>query len=545
MRILILYSQAPTAQRITISQHLRALEHADHDFSIVYHNIWEEGAAGPMQFGQPRRIPSHLRRQRFDAAILHYTFLACHWDALKLFSFKEAYRWVRDLPCLKAAMPQDEADHADLLDEWLFEWGIDIVFSVLEQPNSDLYPLTRRYADIIPCLTGYIDEVLAQEIHGRLTPLAERPLDLVYRARRLPYRYGTAGLIKAQIGEQMAKFAAGTVIKTDISTREADVIFGSAWIGFLASSKATLGCESGFTVIDRRGELKAREAELLAAAPDMSFASFTAAMPDGWDEHHLYTVSPRHFEAAQTLTCQILIEGRYADIFVSDRHFIPLKADFSNAAEVLVKLRDPGYLADMVQTTYDEIVLSGLYSYRSFANQIHAALAARLSRPNALRRDDAREAAMQAVGERHSNELAAIMLEQRLRLWQAYRIESDKSIATAETALSYHHSSLDYINADIGTIGVSMATDSRLTEFREAVNAFQTQMSETERVCDELRAISLQPVTETLAALDRAIEHLQIRLHLLTQQCDDLTAERVALLAGYAAVMQLATAQAD
>jgi hypothetical protein len=70
-------------------------------------------------------------------------------------------------------------------------------------------------------------------------------------------------------------------------------------------------------------------------------------------------------------------------------------------------------------------------------------------------------------------------------------------------------------------------------------------MNETERVCDELRAISLQPVTETLAALDQAIEHLQIRLHLLTQQCDDLTAERVALLAEYAAVMQLATAQAD
>ena len=38
-------------------------------------------------------------------------------------------------------------------------------------------------------------------------------------------------------------------------------------------------------------------------------------------------ISSRHFEAAATGTCQLLVEGRYNDILIADEHYIPLLAD--------------------------------------------------------------------------------------------------------------------------------------------------------------------------------------------------------------------------
>jgi hypothetical protein len=87
-------------------------------------------------------------------------------------------------------------------------------------------------------------------------------------------------------------------------------------------------------------------------------------------EINLLTVGPRHFEAAMTKTCQILLEGDYAGILKPGIHYIELKSDYSNLKEVIGKVQDDRNRNKVVEKAYEDLVLSGKYSYRVFANQV-------------------------------------------------------------------------------------------------------------------------------------------------------------------------------
>lgn len=52
-------------------------------------------------------------------------------------------------------------------------------------------------------------------------------------------------------------------------------------------------------------------------------------------------ISSRHFEAAGTGTCQILVRGRYNDILAADEHYIALDHDFGNVQTAIERFRDP------------------------------------------------------------------------------------------------------------------------------------------------------------------------------------------------------------
>jgi hypothetical protein len=52
-------------------------------------------------------------------------------------------------------------------------------------------------------------------------------------------------------------------------------------------------------------------------------------------------ISSRHFDAAGTGTCQILMRGRYNEILQADRHYIALDPDLGNLRQVIERFRDP------------------------------------------------------------------------------------------------------------------------------------------------------------------------------------------------------------
>ena len=81
-----------------------------------------------------------------------------------------------------------------------------------------------------------------------------------------------------------------------------------------------------------------------------------------------------HLEAVITKTCQVLVEGDYDGILQPNRHYIPLKRDFSNLVEVLDKLRDDELLEEIANQAYEEIYMSKRYSYEKFASDIHDAI---------------------------------------------------------------------------------------------------------------------------------------------------------------------------
>jgi Glycosyl transferases group 1 len=75
-------------------------------------------------------------------------------------------------------------------------------------------------------------------------------------------------------------------------------------------------------------------------------------------------VSSRHFDAAGTKTCQIMIRGRFNDIFHADEHYLALESDFSNIDEVLAAFRDPARRQQVADAAYDLVRTGHTYSKR-------------------------------------------------------------------------------------------------------------------------------------------------------------------------------------
>ncbi|NIM97424.1 MAG: hypothetical protein GTO24_04870 [candidate division Zixibacteria bacterium] len=372
-RILIVYDHrdSPKRMRLTIKQHLHALESSDVKHELLYYNTSDEDPyPAVIRAETPAVPPSWVHDGPFDVVILHYAFLSYRFTGSFFYKWKRHFSWIGELDCLKIAIPQDEFDCNSLLDEWLFDWGVSAVLSVHYSEQGPLYPIMRDKADFYRCLSGYIDKAAARRISGKLLPPAARPYDIVYRARQLPYWFGKAGQLKYQIANVVASCARTYGLKCNISTRAEDAILGDRWLDFIASGKAVIGCEGGSSVIDWRGEIKAQIEALLREDATLSFAEVSARMPFGWDDYRLFTITPRHFDAIITKTCQILVEGDYRGVLEPDKHYIPLKGDFSNVDEALQKLRDEQFVQDMVERAYEDVYLSGNYTYQTYAKKI-------------------------------------------------------------------------------------------------------------------------------------------------------------------------------
>ena len=142
----------------------------------------------------------------------------------------------------------------------------------------------------------------------------------------------------------------------------------------MASARAVLGSESGASAIDRRGELVARERELLVERPGLTFEEFDAAMPAGWDGTPLGAIGPRHLEAAVAKTAQVLVVGEYDGVLEPDVHYLPVRADFADADAVVERLGDYALLERLAARAHRDVVLSGRYGYASLAARIEAVL---------------------------------------------------------------------------------------------------------------------------------------------------------------------------
>lgn len=345
--------------RAGVEQHLNALRRLPGRNRVLTYNA-------------TRGAPLWLRQFKPDAVILHTTFLGLRW----IEGFERRRRrseWIGELRCPKVALPQDDYDHAAVLDEWLDELAVDVVFTPLAEHAHTLLPLTARRAVIRKALTGYVDDSIART-RARPGRLASRELEVVYRATKLPYWFGSQGQLKHRIGLVAAKKASRLGLRTDISTRPEDAILGDRWLEFLASGRAVVGAESGSSVVDPDGSVRRAVRDLLRHAPDSTFEEVSERMPPGWDARRFVALSPRHLEAALTGTAQLLVEGRYDDVLEPGRHFLPVKADFSDLEAALDETRDPRRLQRLADAAYEEICLSGRYSYRRLMDEVDECL---------------------------------------------------------------------------------------------------------------------------------------------------------------------------
>ncbi len=202
-------------------------------------------------------------------------------------------------------------------------------------------------------------------------PIKERKVHIGYRARKLPFWYGELAYEKWNIVEKWHKYTNDIDIVSDLSYRENDRIYGASWTDFLNSCKATLGVESGASVMDFTGKIEVDVESFQAENPSASFYDVRERFfkeEDG--KYSLNQISPRCFEAAATKTALVLYEGEYSGILQPNEHYIPLKKNYSNVNDVINKLKDDAFLQELVDRTYTDIVKSNNYSYKTFINQV-------------------------------------------------------------------------------------------------------------------------------------------------------------------------------
>jgi hypothetical protein len=354
LSILVLHSLGdPAYAPAFLNHHVFALQRNFPEHDYLYHD-----ATLP--------LPDYVAVQDFDAIVLDVSFLTARWASLDfLQARKDAYAFVRESAAVKVAFPQDEYDCNVLLDDWMCEWNVDVVFSVIASGWDVLYPRYHKQGNIRLGYTGYIDESL---IDRPTKPFQQRTIDIGYRARKLPPYFGRVGQAKWTIGRDVALLARNTGLNVDIELGDQGTLFGDAWLSFIDNSKFTLGANSGSSLLDPTGEIQRHVRTYLAANPEATFEDVEAACFVGQEGLYSFTaISPRVLEAALLDSAQILVDGEYSGIVKPGEHYIPIREDASNFEEVRAAMSDTAEVVRMVRRCRETILSVDALRYRNKA----------------------------------------------------------------------------------------------------------------------------------------------------------------------------------
>jgi glycosyltransferase involved in cell wall biosynthesis len=213
----------------------------------------------------------------------------------------------------------------------------DLVVSQLSSERAlDLYRSRLRGTVISIPNTGFDP--------GRIHPAPNpdgRPIDLGYRAYDSPLYLGHSE--RTDLAETFADLAAARGLTADISLEPAARLSGDDWYDFLNRCKGQLGSEAGGDFFELDDGFRIGVTEHLERNPDATLEELRERFFDRYpDPVSGRALSGRIVEAAATKTVQILIAGDYGSYFVAGEHYIPVRADLSDAAQALDRFADLG-----------------------------------------------------------------------------------------------------------------------------------------------------------------------------------------------------------
>jgi hypothetical protein len=273
---------------------------------------------------------------------------------------------------LKVCFFQDEFYFCRKRFAFVNDYGIDLVYThVSPQHFDEVWGRYTPNARPVFNLPGYVADDLLAAAARFARPDGARDIDVGYRGRLLPTHMGSGSQEKRLIGERFAELAAATPLRIDIATSEEARIYGDAWYRFLGRSRATLGVESGVSLMDLEDECLADYERLRSQGREPTLEELRGGALARWDGNIPYrTLGPRHLEAAAFRVCQVLFEGEYSGAMEPMVHYVPLAKDFSNFAEVVRILRDEPLRRRIVDRAHDDLIASGRYSYARFIASI-------------------------------------------------------------------------------------------------------------------------------------------------------------------------------
>jgi hypothetical protein len=358
--LVLYYTRGVYPLRNTIQTYLYCWRHySRHD--VVHVNIG---------LGFPETLISRLD---IDVVIFNTIFLGMRWSPEIFRKFTARCTYLKELECIKIAMPQDEFLNTDLLNVFINDFHVTHLLTCAYEPDwPTIYDrIDRNKVKITTVLTGYLDPDTIRRIEQKKRQPRERDIDLGYRAWKAEYWLGAHGQHKVRIAEVCEKAGAQLGLKTDISMRVEDVLAGDSWFDFLLRCKATIGVEGGASVLDRTGEIRRKVDSYLKLHPTATFEEVKSACFAEEDHRiELACISPRHLEACATETLQFLVEGAYNGILQPWRHYVPIKKDYSNIDNVLTVLANTAEMKKITDAAYRDVIGSGKWTYINFVRDI-------------------------------------------------------------------------------------------------------------------------------------------------------------------------------
>lgn len=361
-QVLVVYAYHRYPARVTTWDHLYCFARSPHCVA-TYLNL------------RYRRVSRRLLRRRFDLVVFDTTFLGQRWSRERFRQVAQRALPLRDLDAVKVMIPQDEFLNTDLLCDFVNDMGINHVFTNLAPADwTRVYDrVDHAGVGFTRVLTGYLEPRTVDRIARLAARAPARDLDIGYRAAAFPW-FGRHGMNKVWVAERVRDKAQALGLTVDLDERqrgETGRLHGDAWYAFLLRCRYTLGAEGGTSVHDRDGAIRARTEDYLARHPGADFAEVEAACFPGRDgDFDLRALSPRHLEACATRTCQILLEGAYDGILEPGRHYLELKADYSNLDEVMRQVAEDSTRLALVDRAHADVVASGRYGYDAFVRQV-------------------------------------------------------------------------------------------------------------------------------------------------------------------------------
>lgn len=248
-----------------------------------------------------------------------------------------------------------------------------------------------------------VPHALNEAVFRRDKPEPMRTIDIGGRSTRYPVFIGDDE--RNRVFDVFAGIAPARGLRVDIDTHSRLDRLG--WSAFLNNCRATIGTEAGSWYLERddqtalaiREFLRVRSRSIRADGflhaafrhlpyplkawlralvksfpvqhealddPGVCFAEIEARFFSNRLRCPVYSkaISSRHFEAAGTGTCQIMVRGRYNDILKAGEHYIPLDPDLSNASEAIELFSDPAERRRIADSTYDLVHDGHTYRHR-------------------------------------------------------------------------------------------------------------------------------------------------------------------------------------
>lgn len=303
----------------------------------------------------------------YDAVVVHYS-VRLPFDQLG----GTIQEHLREFSGIKVLFIQDEYDGTKKSKQIIQSVRFDLVFTVVPPDSIEkIYPSNEFHqTKFVSNLTGYVPDELIRQV-GNLTSPSKRSLFIAYRGRPLPIRYGRLGQEKVAIGQHVKTYCHKHGISCDIEWDESSRIYGKDWYAFISSAKAMLGSESGSNVFDWDGDLQQLIDHFRKKSPNVTENDvYQKIIKEREVDGLMNQISPRVFEMAAAKTVMVLFEGSYSGVLEPGTHFFPLKKDFSNLDQILAELRDDTKVDAMADRAYQDIILSGKYSYRQFVGMV-------------------------------------------------------------------------------------------------------------------------------------------------------------------------------